>query len=269
MQEKPIIAIIYDFDKTLATSDMQNFKFIENLGMTPAEFWGITSDFSQKNHCERILSYLYVMMIECKKKNIPLTEEYLNSLGQYIDYYEGVLTWFDRINQYGEEHNVAIEHYIISSGNREILKGTKIADKFTKIFACNYVYDETGIACWPKMIINYTSKTQCLFRISKGVLDIREDDKVNEKTAQKRIEFENMIYIGDGITDIPCMTLIKERNGLSIAVYKAGKSETAIPLVSDNRVDAMVTADYRDGSKLDTLVKAKINLVSICHQKRI
>lgn len=267
MTEKPIVAIIYDFDKTLSTSDMQNFRFIENLGMTTSEFWSKTDEFSKRNHCEKILSYLFVMMDECRKRNIPLTEEYLNSLGKYVNYFEGVLTWFDRINAYGETRGVQIEHYIISSGNREILKGTKIADKFTKIFACNYVYDENGIACWPKMIINYTSKTQCLFRISKGVLDIREDDKVNEKTSQKRVEFENMIYIGDGITDIPCMTLIKERNGLSIAVYKSGNASSAAPLVYDNRVDASVTADYRDGSKLDSLVKTKINLVSLCNNK--
>lgn len=258
------VALIYDFDKTLAISDMQNFKFIENLGMSVDEFWNLTSKFCEENHCERILGYLYVMMRECKNKGIDLTEEYLMSLGKYVQYYEGVLTWFDRINQYGKEKGVNVEHYIISSGNREMLKGTKIADKFTKIFACNYVYDENGIAIWPKMIINYTSKTQCLFRISKGVLDIREDKKVNEKISEKHIEFENMIYIGDGITDIPCMTLIKERNGLSIAVYKSGKAETAQPLVFDKRVDAAVTADYREGSKLDKLVKSKIDMVSLC-----
>lgn len=263
MAEPTVIALIYDFDKTLSTTDMQNFKFIENLGLTPKEFWQITAEFAENNHCERTLAYLYVMMDECKKRGIALTEAYLNSLGKYCNYYEGVLTWFDRINAYGESRGVKIEHYIISSGNREILKGTKIAGKFTKIFACNYVYDEAGQACWPKMIINYTSKTQCLFRISKGILDIREDDKVNEKTPQKHVEFENMIYIGDGITDIPCMTLIKERNGLSIAVYKSGNSETAQPLVFDKRVDASVTADYREGSKLDKIVKAKIDLVSL------
>lgn len=263
MSKSKIIALIYDFDKTLSTTDMQNFKFIENLGMTPAEFWDLTSKFSEKHHCEKILSYLFVMMDECRKKNIPLTEEYLNSLGKYVTYYEGVLSWFDRINQYGEERGVIVEHYIISSGNREILKGTKIADKFKQIFACNFVYDDNGLAIWPKMIINYTAKTQCLFRISKGSLDIRDDNTVNQKITEKHVEFENMIYIGDGITDIPCMTLIKERNGLSIAVYKSGQSETAEPLYYDKRVVAAVTADYREGTKLDRLVKAKIDLVAL------
>ena len=237
MTEQKIVALIYDFDKTLATNDMQGFKFIPDLGMTENEFWSLTSRFSEENHCEKILSYLYVMMIECKKKGIALTEEYLNSLGAYVQYYEGVLTWFDRINAYGKEKGVIVEHYIISSGNREIIKGTKIADKFNKIFACNYVYDENGIACWPKMIINYTSKTQCLFRICKGVLDIREDDKVNEKIEKKHVEFSNMIYIGDGITDIPCMTLIKEKNGKSIAVYQPQKKDVVEQLLLDNRVN--------------------------------
>ena len=125
------------------------------------------------------------------------------------------------------------------------------------------IYDDEGNAIWPKMIINYTSKTQCLFRISKGTLDILDDDTVNKKIETKRVEFHNMIYIGDGITDIPCMTLIKERHGLSIAVYKSGNSETAAPLVDDKRVDASVTADYRENSKLDKLVKAKIDLVAL------
>lgn len=258
-----IVAIIYDFDKTLATQDMQNFSFIKNLGMTNDEFWSLTGEFSKKHHCEKILSYLYVMMDECRKRNIKLTEQYLNSLGKDVEYYEGVLSWFDRINEYGRKKGIQVEHYIISSGNREILKGTKIADKFTKIFACNYVYDDEGNAIWPKMIINYTSKTQCLFRISKGTLDILDDDTVNKKIETKRVEFHNMIYIGDGITDIPCMTLIKERHGLSIAVYKSGNSETAAPLVDDKRVDASVTADYRENSKLDKLVKAKIDLVAL------
>lgn len=264
MPDEKIVALIYDFDKTLATSDMQNFKFISDLGMTTDEFWGLTGEFCKKNHCERILGYLFVMIREAKKKGIKLTEEYLTSLGSSVQYFEGVLSWFDRINEYGKQKGIKVEHYIISSGNREILKGTKIADKFTKIFGCSYVYDDEGIAVWPKMIINYTSKTQCLFRISKGVLDIREDNKVNEKTLDKRVEFENMIYIGDGITDIPCMTLIKERSGLSIAVYKSGNASSAEPLVFDKRVDASVTADYRDGSKLDKLVKAKIDMISIC-----
>lgn len=263
MSTKPVVALIYDFDKTLATSDMQNFKFIKDLGMDVDEFWNLTSIFSEKNHCERILSYLYVMIEECKKRNIALTEEYLMSLGQHVDYYEGVLSWFDRINEYGEKLGVEVEHYIISSGNREIIKGTKIANKFKQIFACNYVYGDEGIAIWPRMIVNYTSKTQCLFRISKGVLDIREDKKVNEKVLEKHVEFENMIYIGDGITDVPCMTLVKERNGLSIAVYKSGKSETAEPLVNANRVEVSVTADYRDGSRLDKIVKAKIDYIAL------
>ena len=261
MKEK-VLAIIYDFDKTLATKDMQNFKFIENLGMSNAEFWEKTGQFSKDHHCERTLAYLFMMMDQCKKKNIPLTEEYLNSLGQSIEYYEGVLSWFDRINEYGKSRVVAIEHYVISSGNREILKGTKIASKFKKIFACSYVYDENGIAIWPNMIINYTSKTQYLFRISKGTLDILDDETINKKIGEKHVEFSNMIYIGDGITDIPCMTLIKERSGLSIAVYKSGKSEVADELVGDRRVEASVTADYRENSKLDRLVKAKIDLVA-------
>ncbi len=261
MEQEKIVALIYDFDKTLVTTDMQNFKFIEDLGLTKQEFWDLADKFASTNHCERILAYLYVMIIECKKRNIKLSNEYLNSLGKYVEYFDGVTTWFDRINKYGKEKGVKVEHYIISSGNREIIKGCSIASEFTKIFACNYYYDELGNAVWPRIIINYTSKTQCLFRISKGILDIREDNKVNEKIANKRVEFNNMIYIGDGITDIPCMTLIKERNGLSIAVYKKDNA-TAEQLYDDKRVDRAVEANYNENSDLDKIVKAKIDLVS-------
>ena len=261
MENEKIIALIYDFDKTLSTSDMQNFKFCADLGLTPQEFWEICDKYQKENHIERTLTFLYVMILECKKKGIKLTEEYLNSLGKFIEYYDGVEEWFDRINKYGKDRGVTVEHYIISSGNREIIKGTSIAKHFKKIFACNYFYDENGIAVWPRLVVNYTSKTQCLFRISKGVLDIREDDAVNAKVKHKRVHFSNMIYIGDGVTDVPCMTLIKERAGLSIAVYKKS-STTAERLYDDQRVDSSALADYTEGSKLDRIIKAKIDLLA-------
>lgn len=258
------LALIYDFDKTLAVKDMQNFKFIPDLGMTPGEFWGITQNFANEHSCERTLAYLFVMIDEARKKGITITYEYLKSLGEYCEYYDGVLTWFDRINEYGKQKGIDVEHYIISSGNREIIKGTAIANKFKQIFACNFVYDHnTHIAVWPKMIINYTSKTQCLFRISKGILDITKDDEVNKKVKEKHVEFQNMIYIGDGITDIPCMTLIKERNGLSIAVHAKDKEDVAKDLVNEERVDQSVLADYTEGSKLDLLVKNKIDNMAL------
>ena len=124
--------------------------------------------------------------------------------------------------------------------------------------------ENTSVELEPSVIQLGTTTLRTLNVSKDEWANIREDNKVNEKVAEKHVEFENMIYIGDGITDIPCMTLIKERDGLSIAVYKSGRSETAQPLVFDRRVDAAVTADYREGSKLDKLVKAKIDMVSLC-----
>ena len=134
-KKQPIVALLYDFDKTLATDDMQNFSFIPALGMTPAEFWGATSEFTQKTGMESILCYMYMMIAKCKEKGIPLTKEYLNKLGKDVKLYDGVTTWFKRINSYAEEMGVTVEHYIISSGTKEIIEGTSIAKEFKAIYA--------------------------------------------------------------------------------------------------------------------------------------
>ena len=218
MKKKPTIALMYDFDKTLCDQDMQNYSFIPNLGMEPGEFWGKVETFRKKNYMESILGYMYYSMVACKEKNIPFTKEYLRSTGTDIKFYKGVQNWFDRINQYGESIGVNIEHYIISSGIKEIIDGCAISDKFKKIFACQYYFDESGEAIWPKIAINYTQKTQYIFRISKAAYDETENKKVNDKMSDRVIPYHNMIYFGDGITDIPCMTVVKKQGGTSIAV---------------------------------------------------
>ena len=225
MRKKPTIALMYDFDKTLCDQDMQNYTFIPNLGMTPAEFWGKVEAFRKKNYMEGILGYLYCSMKMCQEKGIPVTKEYLRSVGKDVRFYKGVLNWFERINLYGESIGVNIEHYVISSGIKEIIEGSEISNRFKKIFACQYYFDENGEAVWPKIAINYTQKTQYVFRISKGVYDETENKKVNDKVREREIPYQNMIYFGDGITDIPCMTLIKKQGGVSIAVYQKGEKK--------------------------------------------
>ncbi len=254
MPKKPIIALIYDFDKTLCTDDMQNYSFIPNLGMTPAEFWGETGKLSEKYGIERILSYMYMMVLKCKEKNIPLTKEYLNSLGKNITFYRGVETWFKRINEFGEELGFQIEHYIVSSGTKEIIDGCKIADEFKAIYGCEFHYDKNGEAIWPKNSINYTAKTQYFFRISKGVLDPTEDNAVNEK-RERRIPHSHIIYFGDGMTDIPCMLLVKNNGGHSIALYQEGKKDRVNQLYEDGRVNFVSIADYSKNSDLEKVVK--------------
>ena len=262
-KKQPIVAILYDFDKTLATDDMQNFGFIPALGMTSDEFWGSTGELAQTTGMEKILSYMYMMIEKCKEKDIPLTKEYLNKLGKDVKFYEGVSGWFKRINAYGEELGVKVEHYILSSGTKEIIEGTAIAKEFKEIYACEFLFDNEGIATWPKIAINYTSKTQFVFRVSKGALNSHDDVGVNTRTNARRVPFRNMIYIGDGLMDIPCMTLVKEKGGKSIAIYPKGKKDKVYPLFEEERVNYICRGDYSVNSDLDKIVKLIISQVSI------
>ena len=263
---KTKIAILYDFDKTLSTTDMQEYDFIKNLGITPAEFWGDTGKLTDENEMDRILSYMYMMMKKCKEKNIPLTEKYLNDCGKNIQLYRGVATWFDRINQYAKEVGAVVEHYIISSGITEIIEGTDIAKFFKKVYGCKFLYDETGEAVWPSVAINYTQKTQYIFRIAKGVLDIRDDDNLNKAQPDKVIDYHNMIYIGDGLTDIPCMRLIRDKGGKAIALYPSGGRKRAAQLVEDNRINYVCVADYTPNSTLEKIVKLMIETMHSVEQ---
>ena len=263
--EKIRIGILYDFDKTLCTTDMQEYDFIKNLGMTSDAFWGEAAAITATHEVEKILAYMFVMIKKCKEKGIPLTEEYLRSCGQHVELFNGVLTWFDRINEYGRSQGVEIEHYIISSGTYEINQGTPIAKYFKRIYACRYMYDENGEALWPALAINYTLKTQYIYRISKGTLDVTDDYNLNRQQDEslRRIAYHNMIYIGDGLTDIPCMKLVKERGGKSIAVYPEGNSEHVKPLVEDARINYVCVADYSPESPLEKIVKLMIEKMAI------
>ena len=219
MAKETIVAILYDFDKTLSTTDMQDYKFIPDLGMTPEQFWGSTSDFTNKTGVERILSYMYMMIVQAKKKGIKLNREYLRSCGKDIKFFPGVTTWFKRINDYGKTKNVIVEHYLISSGTKEIIEGSSIINEFKEAYACEYFYDENDEPVWPKLTINYTQKTQFIFRVAKGATNANDDQGVNQKTKVLRIPFRNLIYLGDGMTDIASMTLVKKNDGHSIAIY--------------------------------------------------
>ena len=262
---RPTIGILYDFDKTLCTTDMQEYDFIKNLGMSSDDFWGEAANLTKTHEVEKILSYMFIMIRECKKRGIPLTEEYLKECGAHVELFNGVLTWFDRINAFGEEMGVNIEHYIISSGTYEIIQGTPIAKYFKRIYACRYMYDQKGEAIWPALAINYTLKTQYIYRISKGILDVTDDYNLNrlQDESLRRIAYRNMIYIGDGMTDIPCMKMVKEKGGKSIALYTEGKSETVKPLVDDDRINYVCAADYSEGSTLEKIVKLMIENMAI------
>jgi 2-hydroxy-3-keto-5-methylthiopentenyl-1-phosphate phosphatase len=262
--KKPIIAIIYDFDRTLATEDLQNFAFIPALGLTPEQFWGMTNDLSNQYGIEKILAYMYMMMIEAKKKNIKMTPDYLKELGKKVEFFPGLTQWFSRINDFGVAQGVEIEHYIITSGTKEIIEGTSIAHEFKAIFGCEFLFDDhTREPIWPKIAINYTMKTQYFFRIAKGIFNQSDDQKVNERLKEKRIRYRNIIYIGDGLTDVPAMLLAKQNGGKSIAVYAKGQQEKASVLVHDDRVNFICEADYRTNSMLDKVMKLTIQQMAI------
>ena len=265
MRKRPIVALLYDFDKTLCNEDMQNYAFIPDLDMTPSEFWGETEKFGEKENMERILAYMYMMVSKAKAKGIHFSKKYLRSLGATIKYYKGVTSWFKRINEYGDSLGLDVEHYIISSGVKDIIEGCEIAKEFKKIYACEYMFDENGDAVWPKVAINYTMKTQYVFRISKGIDNISDDALVNQRISHedRRVLYRNMIYLGDGITDVPCMRLIKDKNGKSIAVYPRGKKEKVAGLLRDNRVNYIALADYSENSELENIVKLQMEYIAL------
>lgn len=265
--KKPIIGILYDFDKTLCTDDMQAYDLIPSFGMTPDEFWGLTQEFTDKYGVERILSYMYVMVKTAENKGIALTREYLNKMGENIKFFRGVRNWFKRINEYGEELGVKVEHYLVSSGNKEIIDGCEIADEFVATFACEFYYSpDTGLPVWPKTVINYTAKTQYFFRISKGALDTTDDETVNKKVEDRRIPYRNIIYLGDGVTDIPIMILAKDNGGKAIAVYQESNHDLVRKLYEDERVNFICKADYSSGGELDKIVKLIIQEIAVSHQ---
>ena len=271
------VAIMYDFDKTLCTKDMQEYNFIPSVGLSAGDFWGKCDQLSKKEHMDKILCYLYLMIKESKKNDMPIKRDTFNNAGKDIEFYPGVVDWFKRINDYGKSLGIRVEHFIISSGLKEIIEGSKIAKEFKEIYACEFLYDVNGVAIWPKLVVNYTTKTQFLFRINKGVLDISNDNDLNKYVTNddRDIPFRNMIYIADGITDIPCMKLVKSNGGKSIAVYTDKSKELANTLIKDKRVDFIAPSDYTDGSELDTIMKRildslkAINEIVDIHHKQL
>lgn len=265
---KPIIAIMYDFDKTLCTRDMQEYTFIPSVGMDPDEFWNLTGKVAKAETMDSILTYMYCMVEKARETGIPLTRESLVACGKDIEYHKGVEEWFQRINRYAEQAGVIVEHYVLSSGLKEIIEGTSIAKYFKKIYACEFLYKD-GQAYWPKMAVNYTNKTQFVYRINKGVLDINNNVDLNSSRpdSEKRVLFSNMIYIGDGLTDVPCMKLVKQSGGRSIAIYHPGEYHNAAPLLKHKRVDWMFEADYSKGSELDRTME--LLLKNLAYQNKL
>lgn len=266
MSEKSIAAIMYDFDKTLCTRDMQDYQFIPSLGMTSSQFWHEANIFGREKEMDSVLAYMYTMIREAKRKNVPVFRETLVNQGKSVELFKGLDTWFDRIDEFGKSQGVQVEHYVISSGLKEIIEGTSISRKFKKIFACEFYYDdETKQAVWPITAVNYTNKTQFVYRINKGVLDVSNDEDLNRSMPDsvKRVPFTNMVYIGDGLFDVPCMKMMKSYGGQAIAVYQNDNPKVR-ELLKRGRVDYIFPADYSENSSLEMTIKNIIRKIAVC-----
>lgn len=264
MKENLTAALIYDFDGTLSAGNMQEYDFIPAVGKSNREFWLESNETARMQDADPILAYMYKMIHEAKSRGLSLQKEAFRASGAKITLYKGVETWFSRINKYAAERGIVLSHYINSSGLKEMIEGTSIAKEFRKIYACSFLYDVDGVAYWPAVAVNYTNKTQFIFKINKGVESVYDSQLVNQFIAEEEraVPFKNMIYLGDGTTDIPCMRLVKQQGGHSIAVYNPSSDndrEYSERLVRDARVSYVCPADYSEGKDIETLVKTIID----------
>lgn len=266
------IAIAYDFDGTLAPGNMQEHSFIPRLGIDKTAFWADANTRAREQDMDNILAYMQLMLQKADEKHIPVTRKAFLEHGKGIRFFNGVESFFDLINQYAASKGALIDHHIISSGVRDIIKGTSIARNFKNIFASGFVFNENDIAIWPALAINYTNKTQYLFRINKGIDNSYDNTLINKyvEYSKRPIPFSKMIYLGDGETDVPAMKMIKQEGGTAIAVYDPNKrkrkdkpsaKEICEELILQNRADYIAPADYSENSKLFNLLKILINKI--------
>ena len=275
MADRLKTAIIYDFDGTLARGNMQEVTFIPSLGMGIGDFWGEADRLTKTADADNILMYMQLMLQRAREHGNPITKRLLAGHGEDVKLFDGLkadLTgpgWFERINAKGAEYGLDIEHYIISAGLEEMIDGCPIRDAFHHVFASKFVYDDNGVAIWPAVGVNYTTKTQYLFRINKGVLNHWDHEQINKfmPDDDRAVPFERMIFLGDGDTDVPTMKMMHTKGGYSIAVYDPRNSERdqqkIYGLISEDRVNFVAAADYREGSALDLIVKGLVGRIAI------
>jgi len=261
------VAIAYDFDGTLAPGNMQEHSFLPRLGIEPADFWSASNRLAQEQQGDPILTYMHLMLQEARHKRQPVRREDWVAHGRGIALFPGVEDWFPRISEAGRERGLQVEHFVISSGLREMIEGTAIRPYLKAVFASGFLYDASGVAEGAAIAVNYTTKTQYLFRINKGALDLADNRAVNAFVAPeaRAVPFANLVFLGDGETDIPCFRLVKEQGGHSIAVYPGGDPARAghgRRLIDEGRVHCAIPADYRPGAQLERRVVAVLDLIA-------
>lgn len=261
------VAIAYDFDGTLAPGNMQEYDFIPKLGMKNGDFWKKATELARECDGDPILAYLNLMLSEAHARRVPIRRQDFVDYGRGVQLFPGVADWFERIDAYGKPLGLAVKHYIVSSGIREMVQGSPIAKKFERVFASAFAYDQNDVAYAPALALNYTTKTQYLFRINKGTLDVWDNSVINAYVpqGQRPVPFDRMIYLGDGETDVPCMRLVKDQGGHSIAVYKPrkkGGKEVADRLLDEGRVNFVAPADYSPDKDIDKQVNAILDRIA-------
>jgi len=266
-QIKVTVALVYDFDGTLSPGNMQEYDFIPSVGKKNEEFWAESNRLAQEQDADPILVYMWKMIREAHRNDLRIHREAFVESGRNIQLYKGVKEWFARINGYAALKGIRIEHYINSSGIKEMIEGTEIAHEFKHIYACSFLYDVNGVAVWPAVSVNYTNKTQFMFKINKGIEEVFDSQRINKYVPEddRPVPFKHIIYFGDGTTDIPCMKLVKEKGGHSIAVYdpaeRESRQQAMQALIDDNRVSYACGADYSLDGCLDLLVKRIIDKI--------
>lgn len=261
-------AIVYDFDGTLARGNIQEHSFIPGVGMQPEEFWARSNGAAQRHDADQILTYMYEMLLQTRARGLELTRENLGEQGRTVPFFAGVESWFPRINEYARAQGLELEHYVISSGIREMIAGCSIAPEFKQIFASSFLYDDQGQAVWPALSINYTTKTQYLFRINKGIDNCWDNEAINRwvPPAERYLPFENMIFLGDGETDIPSMKMVRHQGGFAVAVFDPEKwdrlQSRIYGLIAEDRTNFVAPADYTKDSQLEVTVRGLLGRIA-------
>lgn len=253
-------ALVYDFDGTLARGNMQEHSFIPALGREVPDFWAETKRFAEEHDADEVLTYMRLMLKEAEALGQPITRESLQQHGARVPLFAGVSDWFGHINQFAEELGLSLDHYVISSGLHEMIEGCPIFREFKQVYASRYLYNEQGHANWPAVAINYTTKTQFLFRINKGIESTWDNRRINEwvNPEIRPLPFQHMIFIGDGETDVPAMKMVRYQGGYAVAVFDperfAKNQNTIHKLISADRCNYVAPADYRKASQLDVTI---------------
>ncbi len=261
------IALVYDFDGTLSPQPMQEYTVLPELGEDSGRFWEECTKEARKSKADGMLTYMRLLIEKMESNHTHLDKKALRKLAKDIKYFPGVETWFGRINEHVIQKSngiIKVKHYIISAGLKEILDGIRIRKHFEKMFASEYYFDHHDAAKFPTIVINDTSKTQYLFRINKGIEDVNKSINDYMPENERPVPFSNMIYIGDGLTDVPCMTVTKNNGGFAVAVHKPNSSNSVSvcrDLSQGNRIDYFAPANYKKGKKLEKRVKLLLDLI--------